>query len=607
MLAADVASYTRLVEEDTAATVTAWCDARASILEPGIAQHDGRIVKFTGDGFLAEFPTVQAAVQCAIELQAGLTPSPLTFRMGVSMGDIIDDGLDVHGEGVNIAARLESLAEEGGVCISGDVYHQVRNRIEATFDDWGEQEVKHVSQPVRVYAIRQPGKSKAKSPPHHAPQKSRNFAHAIALLVLITIIGTAIYAYAPFDTPDHTPTGPRLAVLPFKNISGNPDEDFFADGLTKDINAHLSKFSNLFVIAPYSVVGFRDSGNCETIRTTLNADYILGGSVRRDADHLRITTAFTDASTCRQLKSPGPFDSDLNIANVLDIQLEIAQKVVAEIGSADAPLFNVQVQKQLLSQAPESIAAYDCVLLSYWFYETFAAGRHQRARACLELAVQSEPDYSLGWSRLAFSYLEAKKYAIDTPADWAEKARTAAKHAIDIDPDNPDAYYALAILTQMTTQDKTVFGNMAEKAVELNPNDAFVLADLGTWMGYSGAWERGKEWVSRSKLLNPKHQGWVDNIWHLHHYLKGEYQQSRDVALKMNLPGNYMVQAGLTAAYAMNGEADKATVALAHLLDLRPDYAQDPRAPFRARGMPKQLINGLMDGLQKAGLEIAAP
>jgi tetratricopeptide (TPR) repeat protein len=138
----------------------------------------------------------------------------------------------------------------------------------------------------------------------------------------------------------------------------------------------------------------------------------------------------------------------------------------------------------------------------------------------------------------------------------------------------------------------------------LNPNDAFVLADLGTWMAYSGSWEQGKEWVTRSKLLNPKHQSWLDYIWHLHHFSKGEYQEARDVALKINLPDNYMVQASLTAAYAMNGEQDKAEQALAHLLKIRPDYADDPRAPFRTRGMPSELIEILMDGLRQAGLEV---
>jgi TolB-like protein len=393
-------------------------------------------------------------------------------------------------------------------------------------------------------------------------------------------------------------------VIPFQELGGGSDDAYFSDGLTKDINAHLSKFSNLFVIAPSSVSGFRGNADCDAIRNELQADYILEGTVRRSEDQLRVTTTFTEAGTCRQLDAPGPFDRDLSVASVLDVQLEIAEKVVAEVGSADAPLFNARVQGDIRRKAPDSLAAYECVLLSYWFYETFAPDRHRKARACLERAVEIDPDYSLGWSRLAFSYIEAKKYAIDTPADWAELSRAAANRAIELDPDNPDAYYALAILSRITGEDTVVFRNFAERAIELNPNDAFVLADLGTWMGYSGAWEQGKDWVNRAKLLNPKHQSWLDYIWHLHHYLKGEYGQARDVAVKINLPGNYMIQASLTAAYAMNGEQEKAEASLAQVLELRPDYPDDPRAPFRTRGMPKELIEGLMEGLQKAGLDV---
>ncbi len=156
----------------------------------------------------------------------------------------------------------------------------------------------------------------------------------------------------------------------------------------------------------------------------------------------------------------------------------------------------------------------------------------------------------------------------------------------------------------MTTRDLTEFKSFAERAIELNPNDAFVLADLGTWMGYAGQWELAKRRVSRSMQLNPRHQSWMWQTWHLDYFLKGQYAQSRDMALKMNLPDNYMVQASLTAAYAMNGEQEKARATLAHLLELRPDYPDDPRAPFRARGMPAELVEGLMEGLRRAGLDV---
>ena len=469
--------------------------------------------------------------------------------------------------------------------------------MDARFANAGRHSLKNINHPVEVWCW--------------PAEKARNIRRATLSTGRTVLLGVVAFiailaAFYLFSVDDESsfPTGPRIAVIPFEELGSDAEEAYFSDGLTKDINAHLSKFTNLFVFAPSSVAGFRNS-DCEEIRRELGADYILEGTVRRAEDKFRITTTFTDAKTCRQLDAPGPYDRDLDVDNVLDIQLEIAKKVVASVGSADAPLFNSRVQNTIRHKAPDSLNAYDCVLLSYWFYENFEPGRHRRARACLENAVKFDPDYSFGWSRLAFSYIESKKYAIDTPSDWAQKSREAASQAISLDPDNPDAYYALAILTQMTSQDLSEFRSFADKAIELNPNDAFVLADLGTWMGYAGQWEKGKEWVARSMLLNPKHQSWMYQVWHLDYFLRGEYGNSIEAALKMNLPNNYMVQSSMTAAYAMNGEQQKAEKTLAHLLDLRPDYGDDPRAPFRARGMPSELIEGIMGGLRKAGLDVA--
>jgi TolB-like protein/tetratricopeptide (TPR) repeat protein len=510
---------------------------------------------------------------------------------------MLEEG-NIFGDGVNVAARLEALSPPGGVCVSKQVMEQVSGKLELSFANAGKHRLKNIAKPIEVWCW----------PSAHAGKMRRSAwgwrqAAALTALVAVTV---AVGAYFMIDRAEERslPSGPRIAVIPFKDLGGSPDDAFFSDGLTRDINAHLSKFSNLFVIAPAAGTPYRDNADCAKIRNDLLADYILTGTVRRSLDQIRVTTAFTDARTCRQLDAPGPFDRDLSLTNVLDIQLEIATKVAAEIGSADAPLFNAEVQRAIRREAPDNLQAYECVLLSYWFYETFAPERHIRARACLERALKIDPDYSLGWSRLAFSYIESKKYAIEPPPNWAELSRESANRATDLDPDNPDAYYALAILSQMLGEDTAVFRNFAERAIELNPNDAFVLADLGTWIAYTGAWDRGKELVTRAKLLNPNHQSWWDWIWLLHHYLNGEYKEARDVALKINLPNNYIIQAALIATYGMMGEKSRAEEALAHLLEIRPDYPEDPRAPYRIRGMEPQLIEGLMEGLRKAGLEV---
>ena len=605
VLYADVAGYSRLSGDDELGTHRVVMDL-LDYANKAIEAAGGVVLRYAGDAILAEFSSVVSCVSTAIAVQTELAArnqdipeaQQVLIRIGINLGEVIEDRGEIYGDGVNVAARLESIAPPGGICITAQVAEQIAGKLDVRFVDTGRHQLKNIAKPVGVWCW----------PPESASQVLRSGLSQqkkLALVAsLVAVVAVVIYAYMVDRDQVSEPTGPRIAVVPFNNLSNNQEDAFFSDGLTRDVNAQLSKFSNLFVIAQSSLSGFRDQADCAKIRDELQADYILEGTVRRSSENLRVTTTFTDAESCRQLDAPGPFDRDLSATSVLDIQLEIAKKVVAEIGSADAPLFNADIQNEIRGKAPRNLKAYECVLLSYWFYENFAPERQRKARACLENAVKSDPDYSLGWSRLAFSYIETKKYAIDTPADWESLSRDAATRAIDLDPDNPDAYYALAILTQMTSRDLAEFKNFSEQAVKLNPNDAFVLADLGTWMGYSGQWEQGKAWVARSMLLNPKHQSWLHQIWHLDHYLKGEYKESRDAALKMNLPGNYMVQASLTAAYAMIGEQEQAKKTLAQVLKLRPNYAEDPRAPFRARGMPVELIESLMEGLRKAGLEV---
>jgi len=605
ILAADVSGYSRLMAADEESTLSTLNAFRRAIDER-IKAHSGRIFGSAGDSVIAEFVSPVEAVRCAVEIQQHLEElnaaldedRQMRFRIGVNLGDVMAEGDNLHGDGVNIAARLEAIAPPGGVCISKQVAEHIGGNLDVTFANAGHQDLKNIAKPLEVWVW----------PPDRAAtmrhvSKGWRRAAAVAALAAVAMAAGAYYVVES-DSTRELPTGPRIALIPFNNIGSNPDDAFFSEGLSRDINAHLSKFSNLFVIAPSSVSSFRGNADCETIRNELQADYILEGTVRRSGNHLRVTTTFTDAKTCRQLDAPGPFDRDLSVTSVLDVQLEIAKTVVAQIGSADAPLFNTHIQSAIRRKAPDSLQAYECVMLVHWWAETFAPERLRKARACLERTLESDPDYSIGWSSLAQVYNNSKKYSIDTPPDWAELSRAAADRAIAIDPDNPRAYYALAILSQMLGEDKTVLQNFATRAIDLNPNDAFVLADLATWMAYTGEWKRGKEWVTRAKQLNPNYQSWWDWIWLLEHYLNGEYAQARDVGLKINLPGNYIIQAAMTATYGMLGDQQKAEQALAHLLEIKPEYPQDPRAPYRSRAMQPELIEALMDGLRKAGLEV---
>jgi adenylate cyclase len=244
ILAADVVGYTRLVEQDTDGTVAAWKSARTGIIDPTISEHSGRIVKHTGDGFLAEFTTVQDAVQCAITMQEGLVENRLDFRMGINLGDVIDDGEDIHGEGVNIAARIEALADPGGISISGGVYDQIRNRVDHGFEDMGEHEVKHVTAPVRVYRI----VFKDNPPVHSATSVS-----------------------APAEKPS-------IAVLPLDNMSESREYQYLADGITEDIITLLARIPNFLVIARTSTFSYKGKQfDIRQIGRELGVRYVVEG------------------------------------------------------------------------------------------------------------------------------------------------------------------------------------------------------------------------------------------------------------------------------------------------------------------------------------------
>ncbi len=255
VLISDVVGYTKRMEEDTEGTVAAWSNARDSLIEPIVEDVDGRVVKFTGDGFLAEFNTVQQALQSAIDLQNKLKNNPLEFRMAINLGDIIDDGRDIHGEGINIAARLEEIAEPGGIVISGDVYNQVKNRIDAEYKDPGPQEVKNVAEPVQAYAVQ------------------------IKSLTTEEIEETALTSHEK----------PSIAVLPFDNMSGDSEQEYFSDGITEDIITALSHLRWLNVIARNSSFTYKgQSPDIRQVADELNCRYVLEGSIRKAGNRVRI-------------------------------------------------------------------------------------------------------------------------------------------------------------------------------------------------------------------------------------------------------------------------------------------------------------------------------
>mgnify|MGYP001418569734 CR=1 FL=1 len=351
VLISDVVGYTKLMEEDTEGTVAAWSDGRDKVIKPSVASKDGRIVKFTGDGFLAEFSTVQAALECGIEMQNKLSDNPLEFRMAINLGDIIDDGEDIHGEGINIAARLEGIAEPGGICISGDVYNQVRNRITAEYEDLGPQEVKNVAEPVQAYAVRFKNTTGVSDKGGASPQTEK----------------------------------PSIAVLPFDNMSGDPEQEYFSDGITEDIITALSHLKWLNVIARNSSFTYKgQSPDIRTVSEELNVRYVLEGSIRRAGNRVRINAQLLEGETGNHIWAE-KYDRELK--DIFEVQDEITKTVILEIRPA---IEKVELQR-IQSKAPENLDAWD-------YYQKGRAALYSeagvnKAEEFYELAENSDPNF----------------------------------------------------------------------------------------------------------------------------------------------------------------------------------------------------------------------
>ena len=430
ILAADVVGYTRLVEQDTDGIVAAWKAARDDVIKPLVDGKSGRIVKFTGDGFLVEFPSVQDAVACAIALQEKLTSSPLKFRMGISVGDITDDGGDVHGEGVNIAARLEGLAEAGGICISGDVYNQVRNRIEAIFDDMGDKDVKHVSQSVRVYGVNLDSIGETQTPPVQHSEKT------------------------------------SIAVLPFDNMSDDPEQEYFSDGIVEDIITELSKFRWLTVIARNSTFTYKGkSVDIKTVGKELRVRYVVEGSVRKAGSRIRINAQLIDSTDGSHVWAER---YDRQLTDIFDLQDEITRTLVATI----EPELGAAERSRARKKRTDNLDAWELFQKALWFRYRVTPEDYDVAESLLEEAIALDPEFATAHAAMgAIGYVRVIMGFGDDPRKKLEQAGLCAKKAIALDDREAFAYCVLGGVQTMAGQYDDALRNY-DYAIELNPNFA---------------------------------------------------------------------------------------------------------------------------------------
>jgi len=335
ILAADVVGYSRLMEQDETGTLATLNAHREDVINPAITEHKGRVVKLMGDGILVEFPSVVEAVQCAVQVQAGLAkknanvPEELRmeWRIGINVGDVIVEGDDIYGDGINVASRLEGLAEPGGICISSNVFTQVKNKVDLGFESLGEQKIKNIAEPVLVFRVElSPGATIRRSEGRQPTRWWRSIAIPAGVVAVVVMGAFAVWNfYGGSKAPQPLPDQPSIAVLPFVNLSDDPEQETFADGITEDIITDLSRFPDMIVIARHSVSTYKGKPvKVQQVSQELGVRYVLEGSVQKAGNRVRISARLIDATTGHQLWADR---YDREYADVFALQDEITQKI----------------------------------------------------------------------------------------------------------------------------------------------------------------------------------------------------------------------------------------------------------------------------------------
>jgi len=563
ILAADVAGYTQLVELDTDGTVAAWKSARDDVIKPLVDKKSGHIIKFTGDGFLVEFPSVQDAVACAIALQEELQPSSLNFRIGINVGDITDDGDDVHGEGVNIAARLEALAEPGGICISGDVYNLVRNRIGAVFKDMGEQEVKHVSRPVSVFAIN--------------PTNQKTSDHLIA------------------PTPA-LPATPSIAVLPFVNMSGDPEQEYFSDGITEDIITALSRISGLLVIARNSTMVYKDKTvDVKKVALEQGVQNVLEGSVRKSGNRIRVTAQLIDATTGHHQwaeRYDREIDDVFTVQDDITHQITVAMQVEISVGE----------KAQMLACRTSNVHAWERLIRADDLNRNFARADNIKACTLLEEAVVLDPDFVSAWVELGWVHWADVYYGWSASSEQSAKlANEAATKALALEPEYPNTYSLLGFMA-VITKDFERGIELCEKGASLAPNNAENVAELASVLILAGQVEEAEQCIRRAIRLSPICPPYYHIIVGLCHLVKSDLESAVStlrIAVEQ-LPDSIWPKVYLISALVESSHLEEARKLAQEVQSMKRDFSIE--AWHATRFKDPEFMSRTHENLRKAGL-----
>ena len=575
ILAADVVGYSRLIRADEDGTLAALKALRADLIDPKIAEHHGRVVKLMGDGMLAEFASAVEAVRAAVEAQRAVTErnadlpedKRIAFRIGINLGDVVVDGDDIHGDGVNVAARLEGLAETGGIWVSGRVYDQVRDRIDFPFEDLGEHQVKNIDRPVRVWRWITDG---------------------------VTAAGTA-----SADEPLPLPDKPSIAVLAFDNLSGDPDQEYFADGVAEDIITGLSKFRWFFVIARNSSFTYKGkSVDVKQVAEELGVHYVLEGSVRKAGSRVRISAQLIDALTGNHVWAER---YDRELADIFDLQDEMTATIVGaiepELGSAE--------RARAKRKPPDNLDAWDRYQRGLWHFWRYTREDADEAERLFQSAIDLDPGFGPAYAGIAYLLNFHVIYGwTDTPDQTLGQALRAGQLAVSSDDKDPFAHFALGRTQTLQGDFETAIAEL-EQAIDLNPNLALAYYGLGFALTWSGRAREALPHFHKAIRQSPHDPAlWtfetMTGFAHLH---LGEYVEAVEWLRKGARHPNsiFWPNLNLVVAFVEQEEWDKAVAAMDAELELQPDLSVTAVAAMLGSLHP-DWKDRYLDGLRKAGL-----
>ena len=554
-------------ERGTVAALKAHREATMLIVQ----QRGGRIVGTAGDGLLLEFPSVVEAVACAIEVQTLMAErnadvpdnEKMLYRIGINLGDVIVDGDDIYGDGVNIAARLEALAEEGGVCISQTVLEHVRDRVDALFDDLGEVEVKNIARPVRVWRWSSDGKGG---------------------------LPGALTAAADPKLPDK----PLIAVLPFDNMSGDPEQEYFADGLTEDIITELSRFQSFFVIARHSTFFYKGkSVTVQDVGRELSVHYVVEGSVRKAGDRMRVVVQLIEATSGKHIWAER-YDHD--VTDMFDLQDEVTRSIVAAIPGR---LENADIDR-IKRKGPADMAVYDYVLRGKMHHHRITKDDNMEALRLLDKAIEMDPEFAeaYAWKACTLGQALARGFGDDKEELFARDVEACEK-ALSLDENNFECHWIMCEVRMMVARLEDAELHH-QKAFDLNSNDPRVVAqrcELLTWLGRP---LEGADWARLAMRLDPYNAAGRAHLLGRALYVAGSYADAIEAFRQVRAP-SFKHHAEIAACYAQLGLDEKARQHTGEVLRLKPGFS----IADHVQGLPLKEPRDrdqYRDGLAKAGL-----